>query len=82
MNAKYIVAHKKNRTVRAFDDAHDVVGFMWGRDFSDWCIYQRQDGLPSEARLCEAVLQARDNLKTVTGESFQIQRDEHARCSK
>jgi hypothetical protein len=62
MNAKYVVASKKNRTVRTFNNASEVATFMWVRDFLDWCIYQRQDGLPCDIKSCEDVLVAREKL--------------------
>lgn len=62
MNTKYVVASKKNRTIRSFDNAGSVAAFMLGRDFTDWCIYQRQDGLPCDCKACEDVLEARERV--------------------
>ena len=62
MNAKYVVASKKNRTIRSFDKAGSVAAFMLGRQFSEWCIYQRQDGLPCDVNACEKVLEAREKV--------------------
>lgn len=62
MNAKYVVASKKNKTIRSFDKAFSVAAFMLGRRFDEWCIYQRQDGLPCDAIACEKVLEAREKI--------------------
>jgi hypothetical protein len=60
MQAKYIVASKKNRTTRTFTDAQGVAAFMLGRYFDEWCIYQRQDNLPTEVIKCRALLELRE----------------------
>jgi hypothetical protein len=58
MTALYVVVHKKNRTIRTFDTAESVAAFMLGRTFSDWSIYQRQDNLPTDVKLCRMTLEA------------------------
>jgi len=62
MQPKYVIVSKKNRTVRSFDNAGQVARFMWGRDFNDWGIYQRQDGLSCEIDAGEKVLEARERV--------------------
>ena len=69
MQAKYVIVSKKNRTIRSFEDAGAVAAFMWGRDFNDWCIFQRQDGLPCDVVACKDVLTARERVcHNVSGE--------------
>jgi hypothetical protein len=65
MNAKYVVASKKNRTTRSFNEASDVAAFMWGRIVSDWTVYQRQDDLPADVGAMEKLLLAREGVAPV-----------------
>ena len=66
MNAKYVIASKKNRTIRSFDKADSVASFMLGRNFSEWSIYQRQDDLyvgNADVMQVQKMLEAREALK-------------------